>query len=278
MRPIAFELMRSPRWRPMAVCSIPKRSHSSSVWEKSRAVTLTSCPSARSSSISGRMTSTWGLLVRSTQTRIARVSVVPPCWTPPCVVASVSETLVNETAKFVGEAGLPGIFALMALSSACIPIPSEVVMLFAGFAVADPAQARHQPPHDDAGDHAGGRVGHDRGVVGGLRRRPGRAAGAVRTPRGPLPHGPGPDREGRPLVQPPRRAGGCVRPRDPRGAGVRLAAGRDRAHAGGPLHRLLADRDGVLGDPPGAGRGSRSGATGRRLARASSGSTTCSSP
>ena len=29
----------------------------------------------------------------------------------------------------------------MALSSACIPIPSEVVMLFAGFAVADPAQA-----------------------------------------------------------------------------------------------------------------------------------------
>jgi membrane protein DedA with SNARE-associated domain len=29
----------------------------------------------------------------------------------------------------------------MALSSACIPIPSEVVMLFAGFAVADPAQS-----------------------------------------------------------------------------------------------------------------------------------------
>ena len=34
-----------------------------------------------------------------------------------------------------------GIFALMALSSACIPIPSEVVMLFAGFAVADPGRA-----------------------------------------------------------------------------------------------------------------------------------------
>jgi membrane protein DedA with SNARE-associated domain len=57
------------------------------------------------------------------------------------VLASVSETVVNELAKFVGEAGLPGIFALMALSSACIPVPSEVVMLFAGFAVADPAQA-----------------------------------------------------------------------------------------------------------------------------------------
>ncbi len=39
------------------------------------------------------------------------------------------------------DAGLPGIFVLMALSSACIPIPSEVVMLFAGFAVVDPAQS-----------------------------------------------------------------------------------------------------------------------------------------
>ncbi|HEX5309430.1 MAG TPA: DedA family protein [Solirubrobacteraceae bacterium] len=57
------------------------------------------------------------------------------------VLASISETLVNDTSKFVSEAGLPGIFVLMALSSACIPIPSEVVMLFAGFAVADPSQS-----------------------------------------------------------------------------------------------------------------------------------------
>lgn len=57
------------------------------------------------------------------------------------VLASISETLVNQTAHFVRDAGLPGIFALMAISSACIPIPSEVVMLFAGFAVADPTQS-----------------------------------------------------------------------------------------------------------------------------------------
>jgi membrane protein DedA with SNARE-associated domain len=57
------------------------------------------------------------------------------------VLASISETLVNETSHFVRDAGLPGIFALMAISSACIPIPSEVVMLFAGFAVADPSQS-----------------------------------------------------------------------------------------------------------------------------------------
>lgn len=55
------------------------------------------------------------------------------------VLASISESLVNETSHFVREAGLPGILVLMAASSACIPIPSEVVMLFAGFAVADPS-------------------------------------------------------------------------------------------------------------------------------------------
>lgn len=57
------------------------------------------------------------------------------------VFASISESLVNSLSHFVRDAGLPGIFALMALSSACIPIPSEVVMLFAGFAVADPSQS-----------------------------------------------------------------------------------------------------------------------------------------
>src|SRR5208283_6042932 len=57
------------------------------------------------------------------------------------LLASISETFVNETSHFIGEAGLPAIFVLMALSCACIPIPSEVVMLFAGFAVADPAAA-----------------------------------------------------------------------------------------------------------------------------------------
>ena len=62
------------------------------------------------------------------------------------VLASISETVVNECAHIVREGGLPAIFLLMAASSACIPIPSEVVMLFAGFAVAEPghsASAHH---------------------------------------------------------------------------------------------------------------------------------------
>src|SRR5579862_4177598 len=57
------------------------------------------------------------------------------------VLASISETIVNETAQLVREGGLPVIFVLMAAGSACIPIPSEVVLLFAGFAVADPGQS-----------------------------------------------------------------------------------------------------------------------------------------
>jgi membrane protein DedA with SNARE-associated domain len=60
---------------------------------------------------------------------------------PMLVLASITESLVNETSHLVREGGLPVIFALMAISSACIPIPSEVVMLFAGFAVADPGQS-----------------------------------------------------------------------------------------------------------------------------------------
>jgi membrane protein DedA with SNARE-associated domain len=54
------------------------------------------------------------------------------------VLASISESVVTATWHFVREAGLPAVFLLMAAGSACIPIPSEVVMLFAGFAVADP--------------------------------------------------------------------------------------------------------------------------------------------
>src|SRR3954467_7309460 len=70
-RPRALAATRPPRWRPMTSCSMPKRSHSCTVWAKSRAVTRTCAPRSRSTSMTGRMTSTCGLLVRSTQIRIA---------------------------------------------------------------------------------------------------------------------------------------------------------------------------------------------------------------
>ncbi len=51
------------------------------------------------------------------------------------VLASLTDPLVEFATDVVDAMGLPGIFILMALESACIPIPSEATMLFAGFNV-----------------------------------------------------------------------------------------------------------------------------------------------
>lgn len=52
------------------------------------------------------------------------------------VLASLTEPLVNFATDVVDKLGLAGVFVLMTLESACIPIPSEATMLFAGFNVA----------------------------------------------------------------------------------------------------------------------------------------------
>ena len=51
------------------------------------------------------------------------------------VLASVTDRLVEFATNVVGDLGIAGIFALMVPESACIPIPSEATMLFAGFNV-----------------------------------------------------------------------------------------------------------------------------------------------
>jgi membrane protein DedA with SNARE-associated domain len=51
------------------------------------------------------------------------------------VHAAVTDKLVDFATNVVHDLGLPGIFLLMVLESACIPIPSEATMLFAGFNV-----------------------------------------------------------------------------------------------------------------------------------------------
>ncbi len=53
------------------------------------------------------------------------------------VLASITDPLVEFATDVVDAIGLLGIFILMALESACIPIPSEATMLFAGFAVSE---------------------------------------------------------------------------------------------------------------------------------------------
>jgi membrane protein DedA with SNARE-associated domain len=55
------------------------------------------------------------------------------------VLASISdkvvEPIVDVATEFIGSAGYAAVFLLMTLESACIPIPSEAIMLFAGFSV-----------------------------------------------------------------------------------------------------------------------------------------------
>ncbi|HVL30786.1 MAG TPA: DedA family protein [Solirubrobacteraceae bacterium] len=51
------------------------------------------------------------------------------------VIASLTDPIVEFATNVVAELGLPGVFLLMLLESACIPIPSEATMLFAGFNV-----------------------------------------------------------------------------------------------------------------------------------------------
>jgi membrane protein DedA with SNARE-associated domain len=53
------------------------------------------------------------------------------------LIASITDRLVEFATNVVGDLGLAGIFLLMAPESACIPIPSEATMLFAGFNVSE---------------------------------------------------------------------------------------------------------------------------------------------
>ncbi len=51
------------------------------------------------------------------------------------LLASITDPIVEVAVSVVGDLGLTGIFVLMVLESACIPVPSEATMLFAGFNV-----------------------------------------------------------------------------------------------------------------------------------------------
>jgi membrane protein DedA with SNARE-associated domain len=53
------------------------------------------------------------------------------------VTDKVVEPIVDVATEFIGSAGVVAVFLLMVLESACIPIPSEAIMLFAGFSVSE---------------------------------------------------------------------------------------------------------------------------------------------
>src|SRR4051812_50124108 len=98
------------------------------------------------------------------------------------VLASVTDRLVDFATNVVGDLGVAGIFALMVPESACIPIPSEATMLFAGFNVAEHKFSLLAA----VAAGGGGDVIGSRGAGGGGRLRGGEGAA------GPRPEGPNP--------------------------------------------------------------------------------------
>jgi len=51
------------------------------------------------------------------------------------LIGAVTQPIIDVAVDVVEAVGLPGVFILMLLESACIPVPSEATMLFAGFNV-----------------------------------------------------------------------------------------------------------------------------------------------
>jgi membrane protein YqaA with SNARE-associated domain len=47
----------------------------------------------------------------------------------------VLNRLVDGVTNLIGDHGVPAVFLLMVIESACLPVPSEVIMLFAGYLV-----------------------------------------------------------------------------------------------------------------------------------------------
>jgi membrane protein DedA with SNARE-associated domain len=58
-----------------------------------------------------------------------------PLAAPFLALGSITGSLADVATSLVGDLGVPGVFVLMLLDCALIPIPSEVTMLFAGFGV-----------------------------------------------------------------------------------------------------------------------------------------------
>jgi membrane protein DedA with SNARE-associated domain len=55
----------------------------------------------------------------------------------PLLFGDLTGPIVDFCVNVIKDTGLAGVFLLMAAGSACIPIPSEAVMLFAGFTVSN---------------------------------------------------------------------------------------------------------------------------------------------
>src|SRR5213595_1582580 len=94
-----------------------------------RAIAASSSPRSGSSGVDGSKSGTvMGVQVALRQAKYPSPPLV-------LVLASITDKLAEFATNVVGDLGLAGVFLLMTLESACIPIPSEATMLFAGFNV-----------------------------------------------------------------------------------------------------------------------------------------------
>src|SRR3954447_20247832 len=94
-----------------------------------RAIAASSSPRSGASGVEGSKSGTGtGVQVALRQAKYPSPPLV-------LVLASITDKLAEFATNVVGDLGLAGVFLLMTLESACIPIPSEATMLFAGFNV-----------------------------------------------------------------------------------------------------------------------------------------------
>jgi hypothetical protein len=156
------------------------------------------------------------------------------------VLASVTDKLATFATNVVGDLGLPGVFLLMVAESACIPIPSEATMLFAGFNV-------HQGEYPLWAAVAVGSVANLVGLVDRLRGRLLRSSRAAREAREVPAHHALAPRVGRPLVRALRRAGRLLQPDAADHPHLHLTAGRRGADAVLEVQRADARRLPALG-------------------------------
>ena len=176
--------------------------------------------------------------------------------------------LIDWITRVIGDHGFPAVLGLMTLESACIPVPSEVIQLFAGYLVSLHRMSLFAAVSAGVlGNLIGSWIAWSVGYYGG--RPVHRALGPLR-PRHPRPSG-----ARRALVRQARRGHGARRALRPGHPHLHLAAGRHRAHAVLALHAVHAARLHPLGARADAAR--RAGRARRGSAGATGSSTSTTS-
>ena len=95
------------------------------------------------------------------------------------------KALTDAVTELIGDHGVPAVFFLMMLESMCLPVPSEVIMLFAGYLVTlDQMSLTEAVVAGVAGNIVGSWIAWGVGMSGGrVAARTARAVSAHHAPR-----------------------------------------------------------------------------------------------